>query len=210
MKCHRGGFHFLMTLDFCHYPGHIGHRETHVLSCWPETSNPTSPGWPRPRLWELLLPWPGRLAQLWRTGWNETLQLEAEAAAESGMLCPCYRYVSIPQSQCSILSFSALHDGLCSSSSCNSCVTSCTVISYNTIHLEITWYFGLLDCVCVCLCEILQHDFKSLIAETNCFLCFHKSCQKLSMYSVNICWPLLKTNNSHHHWSPRFYYFLPC
>lgn len=110
----------------------------------------------------------------------------------------------------SILSFSALHDGLCSSPSCSSCVTSCTIISYNTIHLEITWYFGLLDCVCVCLCEILQHDFKSLIAETNCFLCFHKSCQKLSMCSVNICWPLLKTNDSHHHWSPRFYYLLPC
>lgn len=38
----------------------------------------------------------------------------------------------------SILSFSALHDGLCSSPSCSSCVTSCTIISYNTIHLEIT------------------------------------------------------------------------
>lgn len=37
-KYHRGGFQFLKTLDFCHYPGQDRHREAHVLSCWPETS----------------------------------------------------------------------------------------------------------------------------------------------------------------------------
>lgn len=109
---------------------------------------------------------------------------------------------SCPFSRDSVLSFfllhGTLHEGLRSLPSCNSCITSCIIISYSAIHLEITWYFGLLDCVCVCLCEILPHDFKPLISETNCFICFYKSFQKLSMYSVSICWLLLKTNVRHH------------
>lgn len=85
-RCHRGGFHFLKTLDFCHYRGQDGHREAHVLSCWPETSNPTSPGWPRTRLWERLLPRPARLARLSRADLNKTPQIETEAAADDGIL----------------------------------------------------------------------------------------------------------------------------
>lgn len=86
MRCHRGGFHFLKTLDFCHCPGRDGHREAHVLSCWPKTSNPASSGWPRTHLWEPLLPWPARLAQWSRADLNKTSQIEAEAAAEDRVL----------------------------------------------------------------------------------------------------------------------------
>lgn len=66
-KCHRGrgGFHFL-KIGFLPLPRAGWAREAHVLSCWPETSNPTSPGWPRTHLWERLLPRPARLAQLSR------------------------------------------------------------------------------------------------------------------------------------------------
>lgn len=39
----QGWFHFLKTLDFCHYSGEDRYREPQVLSFWPETSNLTRP-----------------------------------------------------------------------------------------------------------------------------------------------------------------------
>lgn len=96
---------------------------------------------------------------------------------------------------------------------CYSYVTSYRITPYGTSHLEITWYIRLLDFMCMCvrvyvrLCVILQHDFKPLPEEINCFLCFCKSFQNLTVYSVNIGWLLLKTNGKHN-WSSRFNYFL--
>lgn len=57
-----------------------------MLSCWPETSKPTSHGWRRTCLWERLLPWPARLAQLSRADLSKTPQIETETAAEGERL----------------------------------------------------------------------------------------------------------------------------
>lgn len=76
----------------------------------------------------------------------------------------------------SVLSSFFLHENLRNVPSFNSYITS-----YGAIHLEITGYCGLLDCVCLHFCEILQCDFKILIAETN-YLGIYKSCQNLTLY----------------------------
>lgn len=109
MKCHRdrSGFHFLKTLNICHWPGQDGHREAHLLSCWPETSNPTSPGWPRTHLWKRFLPRPARLAQLSRADLNKIPQIEIEAPAKGQRQSLCMDTLPLltgihfqPQSQC--------------------------------------------------------------------------------------------------------------
>lgn len=133
MKCHRGGFHFLKTLDSCHYPEQDGHREAHVLSCWPETSHPASPGRPRPICGSESFPgWPERLAQLSRAHLNKTPQIEIEAAAAGGILSvqlmhpgPC---VSRPLSQC--LNASFLHLSLLPSPLHHSSILSLQILKH--------------------------------------------------------------------------------